>query len=170
MSHLCAARVPTRRGITLAEACVAIALTGLIAVWATRLVFVSDRAMQQDTREIHRVVVRMSLEAALRDDIQAAKQARVVRSGALRLAYPDGVVVTYSSSLQGTSRSAGEDKPRLFTGVRTTFQATEQKLVKTTLVDAAGEQKQITLLPRNAIDAWGEHPMGADWGGGGGDE
>lgn len=175
MSRLRAARIPTRCGFTLAEACVAIALTGLIAVWATRLVFISDRAIQKDTRQIHHAVARMSLEATLRDDIQMAQEASVTASGALHLAYADGSSLTYSSSQEGTTRVPGAGEPDLFTGVRTNFQATEQKLVKTTLVDAAGEQTQITLLPRNAIDNWGQHPwaqypMGDGPGGGGGDE
>ncbi len=175
MIHLRAARLLTRRGITLAEACIAIALTGLIAVWATRLVFLSDRAIQEDTRQIHHAVARMSLEAMLRDDIQIAKEAAVTASGALHLAYADGSSLTYSSSQEGTTRVPGAGEPDLFAGVRTTFQTTEQKLVKTTLVDAAGEQTQITLLPRNAIDEcgrhpWAQYPMGDDPGGGGGDE
>lgn len=140
-----------RSGLTLVEACIAVATMSIVTVLATRLVSISDRAMRKDAARTQQVIERLRLESCLRDDIQLSAEARVVSPGRLTLSFPSGPSVTYLSEDAATTRTGGRGAAQPFPGVRCRFAEGGHGLVTAKLSDKTGQSGELTLMPRNAI-------------------
>ena len=144
-------RRAVRRGWTLVEVCVTIALTALLLTIALRMIFLTDRAISRETAAAGTVGQAVRLAARLGEDARLACALMVQGPDRVALTMPDRSRVEYRRAGADTLRRAG-DGQTAFIGVQADFAGSTPRLLRATLTDTTGARVAFAAHPRNL---WG---------------
>ncbi len=128
-----------RRGITLLETLIAIAVFTVLISLVLRMFFLGDRAMMRSEAGLKATLGRVALQSQLRNDIWMATQFQSAADDMATFIMPDGTVAIYAPA-------AGGKVSRTCSG--------EETLYKGTLVFSEGKHGLIAVLGQDTAE-WG---------------